>query len=151
MAHKLTIALAADHGGFALKEHLKVFLDRRGYAVMDFGPDSEEPCDYPLFGAKVADAVSRKKARFGIVICKTGFGMAITANKIAGVRSAVCDTPEEARSARRHNDCNVISLAAVRITPRVAEETVRVFLTEKAEGGRHRRRVLQIKRLEKRK
>jgi len=149
VAKKFAVALAADHGGFRLKEHLKAFLEGEGYLVKDFGTMSEEPCDYPVVGFKAADAVSRKKARAGIVICKTGFGMAIIANKVSRVRSAVCDTRDEARSARQHNDCNVLSLAALRVGPKAAESIVEVFLTEKAEGGRHKRRVLEINRLEK--
>ena len=113
-----------------------------------FGTNSAEACDYPLFGYKAAKAVSDKNADFGIVICKTGFGMAIVANKLKGVRSAVCDNAAEAESARKHNGCNVISLGATRIDAETAKQVVDVFLSTEAEGGRHQRRVDQIIELE---
>jgi ribose 5-phosphate isomerase B len=151
MARKIKVSIAADHGGFGLKEALKERLKKKGYDVTDFGTDSEEACDYPFLGYNAALAVSRKKADFGIVICKTGFGMAIIANKVKAVRSAVCDSVEEARSAREHNHCNVLSLAATRVTPSEAMKIAEVFLGTECEGGRHLRRVEQIINLEKKK
>ncbi|NQT22122.1 MAG: ribose 5-phosphate isomerase B [Candidatus Omnitrophica bacterium] len=150
MAGKITIALGADHGGYTLKEGLKEYLLKKGYKVKDFGTYSLRPSDYPLFGHKAALYVSKKKAQRGIVICKTGFGMAIIANKLKGIRSAVCDTPMEAKSSRQHNDCNVLSLAAKRVGLKKAKKIADVFLHTKAEGGRHKRRVRQIVKLEKR-
>jgi len=149
MAGKLNIALGADHGGYELKEGLKKFLLTNGYKVKDFGTNSTKSCDYPLLGHKAASYVSKGKADKGILICKTGFGMAIIANKSKGVRSAVCDTPLEAKSARQHNDCNVLSLSAKRVGLQKAKKIVNVFLNTTAEGGRHKRRVRQIERLER--
>lgn len=151
MVRKLKIALGADHGGFLLKEKLKKYLLYKGYRVRDIGTDRRASCDYPPIGYEIAKSVSKKESNFGIAVCKTGFGMAIIANKIKGVRSAVCDTPSEARSARQHNDCNVLSLAAKRVDFASAKRIVDAFLKTCAEGGRHRRRVKQINKLEKRK
>ncbi len=149
MAGKLTIALGADHGGFLLKEKLKEYLLNKGYKIKDFGTTSMKSCDYPLIGYKIAESVSKRRSDYGIAICKTGFGMAIIANKLKNVRSAVCDTPRQAKSARQHNDCNVLSLAAKRVNAVRTRRIVDTFLTTAAEGGRHRRRVRQIVRLER--
>jgi len=151
MVRKPVIAIGADHGGFILKEEVKKYLKEKEYSIKDFGTNSIESCDYPLIGYKVAKAVSKKKARYGIAICKTGFGMAIIANKVKGVRSAVCDTPKEAESARRHNDCNVLSLASKRVKLEAAKKTINVFLKTGGESGRHLRRVKQIISLERKK
>lgn len=149
MAGKLNIALGADHGGFLLKEKLKKYLLNKGYKVEDFGTDSLKSCDYPLIGYKLAESVSKRRSDYGIAICKTGFGMAIIGNKLKNVRSAVCDTPRQAKSARQHNDCNVLSIATKRVSGPQAKKIVNVFLKTQAEGGRHRRRVRQIVRLER--
>lgn len=149
MAGRLNIALGADHGGFLLKERLKKHLLNKGYKVEDFGTDSLKSCDYPLIGYKLAESVSKGKSDYGVAICKTGFGMAIIANKLKNVRSAACDTPGQAKSARRHNDCNVLSIAAKRVNGAQAKKIVDVFLKTQAQGGRHRRRVRQIVRLER--
>lgn len=148
MAGRLTIAIGADHGGYILKEELKKYLAGKKYVVKDFGTNSIDSCDYPLVGYEVAKAVSRKKADFGIAICKTGFGMAIVANKVKGIRSAVCDSPDEAMSARLHNDCNVLSLAAKRVKLDAAEKIVDLFLSTGNEGGRHKKRVMEITEVE---
>lgn len=150
MVRRIIIALGTDHGGFVLKKKLKGYLEKKGYKVIDFGTNLSKSCDYPLIGYKLAESVSKGKSDIGIAICKTGFGMAIIANKLKGVRSAVCDTPREAKSARQHNDCNVVSLAAKRINFNTAKKIVDVFLSTPSEGGRHRRRVRQIIKLEKR-
>jgi ribose 5-phosphate isomerase B len=149
MDGKLKIAIASDHGGFVLKGELISYLAKKGHKVEDFGAYSIEASDYPVLGHKAARAVGSKRADYGIVICKTGFGMAIVANKVKGVRSAVCDTPDEARSAREHNDCNVLSLAATRLNTGSAKKIVDTFLKTDFEGGRHQRRVKQIINLEK--
>ena len=151
MAKHLKIAVGADHGGFQLKEKLKQYLACSGYDVQDFGAYTAEPSDYPLFGYEVAKAVAGKRADYGIVICKTGFGMAIMANKLKNIRSAVCDTVSEAGSARSHNACNVLSLAANRVNFRKAKNIVDIFLKTKPDGGRHLRRVKQISKLENKK
>jgi len=149
MASNLTIALAADHGGFILKEEIKKYLGENNHKVKDFGTNSVESCDYPQYGAKAAENVGNGGSDFGILICKTGFGMAIVANKVKGVRSAVCGTEEEAISSRRHNDCNVLSLAAKRVKLKEAKDIIDAFLKTDAEGGRHQRRVMQIKDMER--
>ena len=143
------IAIGGDHGGFALKEHLKKYLAKKGYTVKDFGTYSGEPCDYPVVGYKVARAVSKGIFKKGIVICKTGIGMAIIANKLRNVRSGVCNTVRQAKTSRLHNDTNVLSLAAKYINSSKAKRIVDTWLNTKASAGRHRRRVNQIKRLEK--
>ena len=127
MDREIKISIAADHGGFSLKEGLKKYLEQKGYVVNDYGTGSAEPCDYPLFGYKAAEAVSKNMAEKGIVVCKTGFGMAIVANKLKNVRSAVCDSVEQAESARKHNDCNVLSLAATRVSLEEAEKIAATF------------------------
>ena len=151
MAGKLKIALGADHGGFALKEGIKAYLKAKGHEVLDFGTNSEASCDYPEFGSKAAKAVGEKKADYGIVICRSGFGMCIVANKIRTVRCATCDAPGEAETARKHNDCNVLSLGANRVSLDEAIKITDIFISTKAEGDRHQRRVEQIKSLETKK
>jgi ribose 5-phosphate isomerase B len=148
MVRKQKIAIGADHGGFILKQKLMPYLCKKGYVIIDFGTNSGQSCDYPAIGYNVAKYVADKKADFGIAICKTGFGMAIVANKIKGIRSAVCDSAKEAESARQHNDCNVLSLAAKRVNFETAKKIVDIFLKTKLEGSRHRRRVRQIEVLE---
>lgn len=143
------IAVGCDHGGFKLKEHLKNYLSGKGYDVKDFGAYTESPSDYPLIGYEVARSVSMGKFKKAILVCKTGIGMAIVANKLPNVRSGVCGTVRQAKTSRLHNDTNVLSLAAKYITSERARKIVNVWLNTKAEAGRHRRRVNQIKRLEK--
>jgi len=145
------IAIGCDHGGFKLKELLKKHLSRAGYAVTDFGAYKEKPSDYPLVGYKVASMVSKGKFKKAILICKTGIGMAIIANKKRGVRSGVCNTPAQARSSRLHNDTNVLALAAKYINPAKAKHIVKIWLKTEALGGRHKRRVSQITKLERKK
>jgi len=149
VARKITISMGADHGGFILKEELKKYLKEKGYRIKDVGTNSVESCDYPLFGYEAARAVSARRADRGIVICKTGFGMAIIANKVKGIRCAVCDSAPQAKSARRHNSCNVLALAAKRVKRAAAKKIVDAFLSEEADIGRHRRRVNQIINLER--
>ena len=149
MAKKVKIAMGADHGGYRLKEVLKGYLEKKGFIVLDFGTFTDEPCDYPLVGHKVAKAVATKKCRFGINICKSGFGMGIISNKVKSVRSAVCDSLSQAKSAREHNDCNVLSLSAMRTKLWKAKKICEVFLKTKSLGGRHKRRVKQINNLER--
>ncbi|MBL7157999.1 MAG: ribose 5-phosphate isomerase B [Candidatus Omnitrophica bacterium] len=142
------IAIGCDHGGFGLKEFLKNYLTEKGYKVEDFGTYSAVSCDYPLIGHSLARAVSRGKFRKGILICKTGIGMAIIANKLKGVRSGVCNNLKQASSSRLHNDTNVLSLAAKYVTQNNAKKIVSVWLKTRALKGRHGKRVGQIKKLE---
>ena len=145
------IAIGCDHGGYFLKEKLKKFLSEKGYDVKDFGAHSEESCDYPGIGYEVAKSVSKKKYPRGILICKSGIGMAIIANKLPGVRSAVCNTVRQAETSRLHNDTNLLSLAAEYVRAPQAAAITEKWLNTRALGGRHRRRVRQIAALEKKK
>jgi len=143
------IAIGSDHGGFKLKEYLKKYLAVKGYKVKDFGAYMEESCDYPVIGYEVAKNVSRGIFKKGILVCRSGIGMAIIANKLCNVRSGVCNTVRQAKTSREHNDTNVLSLAADYITPASSKKIVDTWLETAALGSRHRRRVNQIKKLEK--
>ncbi len=145
------IVIGADHGGFTLKDKIKKFLEKEGYKVEDVGTYSSEPCDYPRFAYEAAKKVSGRKTQKGILICKTGTGMAVVANKLSGVRAGVCLSKADAKSARQHNDTNVLVLAATKTSPGKTRGIVRTWLRTKALKGRHARRVRQIKELEKRK
>ncbi len=138
------IAIGCDHGGFVLKERIKAYLETNGYEVSDVGCHSKESCDYPLFGHAVGKAVASGECEYGIAICTTGIGISISANKIAGVRCALCSEPLSAEMTRRHNDANVLAMGAGLIGGNMAERIVDVFLNTEFEGGRHARRVGQI-------
>ena len=142
------IALASDHGGFKLKEHIKAYLVSRGYECQDFGCDSLDSCDYPVFGAAAARAVADGTCDRGIVICTTGIGISISANKVRGIRCALCSEPLSAEMTRRHNDANMLAMGAGIVGPNMAERIVEVFLNTPFEGGRHQRRVDLITALE---
>jgi ribose 5-phosphate isomerase B len=142
------IAIGCDHGGFKLKLELIKFLTKAGYAVKDFGAFSEEGCDYPVFAYDVAKAVGSAKFGRGVLVCKTGIGMAVVANKVRGVRAAVIHDLESAISSREHNDCNVIAFGSRFIRPDKAKKIIKTWLETKSLGGRHRRRVKQIRKLE---
>mgnify|MGYP001049725432 FL=1 len=144
----MRIYLGADHGGFALKEHVKAFLTGLGHEVTDVGTDSEESVDYPDFAAVVGEAVASGEADLGVLVCGTGLGMAIAANKIPGVRAVQASDPEMAHMARLHNDANVLTLPGRYIGPERAAEVVDAFLGTAFEGGRHQRRVDKIAALE---
>jgi ribose 5-phosphate isomerase B len=144
----MKIVIGADHGGFKLKESLVKYLKSKGHAVKDMGAFSEESCDYPVIGYKAAKLVASKAYPKGILICKTGIGMSVAANKVRGVRAALCDRPDIARSSREHNDSNVLVLAANILTPKKAKAVLEAWLDAKHLGGRHARRVRQIKEIE---
>lgn len=146
----LTVALGCDHGGYQLKETLKSFLAEREIAYQDFGCYTQESCDYPIYAAKAAKAVAAGACGLGVVVCTTGVGVSIAANKIPGVRCALCHEPWSAQMARRHNDANVLALGAGVTGPKLAVEILDAFLHMDFEGGRHARRVAQIKELEER-
>jgi ribose 5-phosphate isomerase B len=145
----MKISLGADHRGFRYKEIIKAILKRRGIEFEDFGAFSEESADYPDFGLKAAKAVAQKKADFGILICGTGNGMAIVANKIKGIRAGLAFNPEMAGLARSHNDANVLVLAEIFTPESQIEEIIEKFLGAQFEGGRHARRVSKIEDIEK--
>ena len=135
------IALGADHAGFSLKEELKRWLIEHDYRVVDFGTDSLDAVDYPDYAACVADAVTTGAADRGVLVCGTGIGMAMAANKVAGVRAAACLDPHIARMSREHNDANVLTIGA-RITQSTrAQEILEAWLATPFAGGRHARRV----------
>ena len=145
----MTIAMGCDHGGFALKEHLKAYLEGQGHQVEDCGCHSTESVDYPVYGQAAAQAVAQGRCQYGIVICTTGIGISITANKVKGIRCALCADPLSAELTRRHNNANMLAMGAGMIGPNLAERIVDVFLTTDFEGGRHARRVSQIMDMEK--
>ncbi len=144
----MKIAVAADHAGFALKEKLRESLRAQGHEVVDYGTSSETSCDYPDFAAPVARAVAAGDAERGVLVCYTGVGMSMAANKVSGVRAAVAFRPDEVELTRAHNDANVLTLGAKFTDLKTAEELVDVFLRTPFEGGRHARRVGKISGLE---
>ncbi|MGF1561432.1 MAG: ribose 5-phosphate isomerase B [Geminicoccaceae bacterium] len=137
----LTIALGADHAGFELKDSLKAAVSELGHQVLDLGTNTAESVDYPDFGKAVAQAVAEGRADRGIIVCGTGIGISIAANKVTGCRAAVCHDVTTARMARLHNDANVLALGARVVGPQVARDCLDAFLTTEFEGGRHARRV----------
>jgi ribose 5-phosphate isomerase B len=141
---KMKIAIGSDHGGFELKEKVIKFLIGNGYEVLDLGCDSMESVDYPKYGKLVGEAVVEGKADRGIVICGTGIGISIAANKVKGVRAALCANTTMARLTREHNDANVIAFGARMLGDILVFEMVETFLTTEFEGGRHQKRVDQI-------
>ncbi len=141
---KMKIAIGSDHAGFALKEHVRAHIEAADHEVTDVGTCSSESVDYPDFAAKVALAVARGEAEYGIIICGTGLGVAMTANRVRGVRAAPCTGQFAAEMTRRHNDANVLCLGGWLVTKEVAERIVDVFLATPFDGGRHVRRVAKI-------
>jgi len=145
----MKIALGADHGGFILKEKVLVRLAEMGHEVEDFGTDTTQSCDYPDFAQAVAEAVAEGRADRGLLICTTGIGMAMAANKVAGIRAAPAQSLDEVRLTREHNDANVLTLGAKYVDERRAMELIRTFLETVFSGGeRHIRRVAKIAQLE---
>ena len=142
------IAIASDHGGYLLKEHIKAYLAAKGITCEDFGTDSTDSCDYPLFGQAAAQAVASGQCQWGIVICTTGIGISIAANKVKGIRCALCSEPLSAELTRRHNDANMLAMGAGMVGSNLAERIVDTFLNTQFEGGRHARRVNLITQME---
>jgi ribose 5-phosphate isomerase B len=144
----MRIAIASDHRGYHLKEKLAAVLRTKGYEIFDEGTSATEAVDYPDFAALVAKKVSEKKVDRGILLCGTGIGMAVTANKFPGVRAAPCTDEVSAEISRRHNDLNVLCLSADMLSPRVAERMVEIWIETEFEGGRHSRRIEKIEEIE---
>ncbi|MGH9867399.1 MAG: ribose 5-phosphate isomerase B [Candidatus Polarisedimenticolia bacterium] len=140
----MRIAIGSDHAGFRMKEQVKGWLQADGHEVRDFGTDSEASVDYPEFIRPVAEAVARGEFERGIVLGGSGNGEAIVANRVPGVRCALCWNEESSRLARAHNDANVLSLGARLLTPEGAHEILRVWLVTPFDGGRHARRIARI-------
>ena len=144
----MKIAIGCDHGGYDLKEHIVKFLQDRGHEVQDCGTYSKESCDYPIFGEAAARAVASGDCERGIVICTTGIGISIAANKVKGIRCAHVSEPLSAEMTSRHNDANMLALGAGVIGQNMAERCVEVFLNTDFEGGRHGRRVGELDAIE---
>ncbi len=146
----MQIGLACDHAGFELKEELKAFLKTQGYDPLDMGTFNEDSVDYPDFGMQVAEKVSRGALKRGILICGTGIGMSIVANKFRGVRASLVHDLYSARLSREHTDANVLVLGGRMIGKDLAKEIVRTWLETPFAGGRHQRRLEKIEALERR-
>ena len=144
------VAIAADHGGFELKEQLKVYLREWGYRFLDLGTDSTAAVDYPDFAEAVARAVARGDAWLGVVLDSAGIGSSIAANKVPGARAALCYDRATARNSREHNDANVLTLGAKLLSQEAAREILAVWLSTPFAGGRHQRRVDKIRSIEDR-
>ena len=140
------IAIASDHGGIELKEDIKTFLKERGFDVLDMGTNGSESVDYPDYGVPLAEKVSKGELEKGILICGTGIGMSIAANKHNGIRAAVVESAISAKLAREHNDANILVLPARFIEESIAVDTLYTFLHTPFEGGRHARRLAQLHR-----
>lgn len=144
----MKIAVGCDHGGYELKKYIMKVLEKLGHEVEDFGCHSLDSCDYPDFAAPAARAVAEGKCDRGILVCTTGIGISIAANKVRGIRCAHCADCLQAEMTRRHNDANMMAIGAGFTGPNMAERMVEVFLSTEFEGGRHVRRVEKIMALE---
>ena len=145
----MKIAIGNDHGAVDMKNHVMDWLVKNGYEVVNFGTDSTESTDYPIYAERVARAVVSGECDRGVLICGTGIGLSISANKIHGVRCALCSEPVSTALSRQHNDANIVAMGARTIGPVMAEEIVRTFLTTDFEGGRHAIRVGKIMQLDR--
>ena len=145
----MKIAMGADHGGYSLKEVVKKHLVEAGHEVLDLGTHDTESCNYPVYAEKVAYAVADKDADLGVLICGTGIGMSIAANKVKGIRAAAVSDCFTAQATREHNDSNIICLGERTVGPGLALMLMETFLTTEFEGGRHQTRVDMISALEK--
>ena len=144
----MNIAIGNDHVGYELKNHIKKYLEDKGHTVKDFGAFSSERTDYPIYGKAVADAVISGECDYGVLICGTGVGISLAANKVKGIRAAVCSEPYSARLTRQHNNANIIAFGARVVGQAMAEMIVDEFLNAEYEGGRHQRRVDLITAIE---
>ena len=145
----MKIAIGADHGGYKLKEEIKKYLEEKGIEFKDFGTDSELRTDYPLIAKEVSKSIQNKECDFGVLICRTGYGMAIVANKFKGIRCAPCYNEETAKFARMHNNINVLALGADQLSTNEAICILRMAFATAFEGGRHKERIEMIKEIEK--
>lgn len=145
----MKIAIGNDHVAVGMKNHIKKYLEEKGYDVVNFGTDIEERCDYPIYGKKVAEAVAGGECEMGILICGTGVGISLVANKVKGIRAAVCSEAYSARLARQHNNANIIAFGAKVVGEATAEMIVVEFLNAEYEGGRHQKRIDLISAIER--
>ncbi len=144
----MKIAIGNDHVAVEMKQHITHYVEEMGHEVVNFGTDSTERCDYPVYGKKVADAVASGECDFGILICGTGVGISLAANKVKGIRAVVCSEPYTAKLSREHNNTNIVAFGARVIGPATAEMIVQEFLTAEFEGGRHQKRVDMLQAIE---
>ena len=144
----MKISMGSDHGAFAMKEHLKQYLTEQGHQVVDCGTYSTDSCDYADFAKAAAQLVASGDCDRGIVMCTTGIGISIAANKVRGIRCALCSEPYSAEMTRRHNDANMLAMGGALIGPNMADRIVDVFLNTEIEGGRHARSVGRIMAIE---
>lgn len=142
------IAIACDHAAVELKREIEAMLTEMGEEYRDFGTDTTDSCDYPIFAARAAKAVADGSCEKGIVICGTGIGISIAANKVHGIRCALCNDPLSAQLTRQHNNANMVAMGARIIGPELAKCIVKTFLSTPFEGGRHQRRIDLITKLE---
>jgi len=146
----MKIAVAADHAGFALKEKVREYLRNQGLEVEDYGPSNAERVDYPDFAEKVAGRVAAKQADYGVLVCGTGIGMMLAANKVPGIRAVAANNTISARMAREHNDANVLTLGGRMIDAAAMRQIVDTWLSTPFAGGRHQQRVQKIDALDQR-
>lgn len=145
----MKLSLGCDHGAYALKEHLKAYLTKQGHEIIDCGTYSTDSCDYPIYAKAAAEKVANGECERGIVLCTTGIGISISANKVKGIRCALCGDPYVAEMTRRHNNANMLAMGAGIIGNNMAERIVDAFLSTEFEGGRHERRVNLMMGIEK--
>ena len=146
----MKIGIGNDHSALELKAEIIDFLKEKGHEVVDYGTNSPESCDYPIYGEKVARAVAAGEVEKGILICGTGLGISLAANKVEGIRAVVCSEPFTAKMSRANNDCNILAFGARVVGAELAKMIVDTWLNTEFEGGRHQRRVDQIMDIEKR-
>ncbi len=144
----MKIAIGSDHAGFALKEEIKKFLEEKGIEVVDFGTHSEERVDYPDYAIPLAESVAKGEEELGILICGTGIGMSIAANKVKGIRASLVSDVYSAHSAREHNNANVLCMGGRVLGTELAKEITNAWLDAKFSGGRHERRIEKIAKYE---
>jgi ribose 5-phosphate isomerase B len=143
------LLIASDHGGYSLKEHLKSYFKKQNYEFEDLGTHNEESVDYPIYASRVAKRVPNEENTFGILICGTGIGISIAANKHKGIRAALVDSVTMARLSREHNNANILCMGGRTTGVLIAEEIIDVFINTKFEGGRHQNRIDLISGIEK--
>ncbi len=145
----MKIGIGNDHSALELKAEIIDFLKEKGHEVVDYGTYTTDSCDYPMYGEKVGRAVASGEVEQGILICGTGLGISLAANKVKGVRAAVCSEPYTAKMARQHNNCNILAFGARVVGAELAKMIVETWLNTEFEGGRHERRVNMIMEIEK--
>lgn len=145
----MKIAIGNDHVALEMKEHIKAYLQEKGHEIIDCGTNSSERTDYPIYGKRVAELVKSKECDYGVLICGTGVGISLAANKVDGIRAVVCSEPYSARLSRQHNNANIVAFGARVVGPATAEMIVDEFFTAEYEGGRHQKRIDMISAIER--